>query len=195
MENMRVNTLYKILITGYSFSLFSEAVILPIYAVFVQGIGGNLLDAAGAMAVFLITQGLFAVATHRVSWVNRHSIPVMIGGWSLWVFGIALYLFVSNVMTLFIAQVFIALGNAIADPIFDRELAQHTDRQNEESEWGIFEGIQSIIQGMAALIGGLVVSVFGFEVLVYLMVATATISLGLILFYCSKIKKMKKSFV
>ncbi|MBI2484591.1 MFS transporter [Candidatus Uhrbacteria bacterium] len=186
---MRTNLLYKILITGYSFSIFSEAVILPIYAVFVQGIGGDILDAAGAMAVFLITQGLFTIVTHRFFWVHRHSIPVMVGGWAVWVSGIAMYLMVSNVLTLFIAQIFIALGNAIADPIFDKELARHTDHKNEEFEWGVFEGSQSIIQGVAAVIGGLIVSLFSFQVLIYLMVATATVSLGMIIFYYSKIRK------
>jgi hypothetical protein len=32
---------------------------------------------------------------------------------------------------LFITQVFIAMGNAIADPIFDKELADHTDKDNK----------------------------------------------------------------
>lgn len=186
---MRINTLFKILVTSYSFSVFSEAVILPIYAVFVQGIGGDLLDASGAMAVFLITQGLFTIVTHRISWIHQYRIPVMICGWALWVFGIAMYLTVSNVATLFMTQVFIALGAAIADPIFDEELSRHMDHKNEEFEWGFFEGSQSIIQGVAALVGGLIVSFFSFKILIYVMVATATISLGLILFYYSRIRK------
>lgn len=186
---MRVNTLYKILITSYSFSIFSEAVILPIYAVFVQGIGGDILDASGAMAVFLISQGLFTIIAHRISWIHRHRIPVMICGWVVWVFGIAMYLVVSNVMTLFLTQIFIAMGNAIADPIFDEELANHTDQKNQEFEWGFFEGSQSIIQGVAALVGGLIVSFFSFRVLIFVMVVTATISLMLIILYYSKIRK------
>jgi hypothetical protein len=186
---MRVNTLYKILITSYSFSVFSEAVILPIYAVFVQGIGGDILDASGAMAVFLITQGLFTILTHRLSWIHNYRIPVMICGWALWVFGIAMYLTVSSVATLFLTQIFIAMGNAIADPIFDEELARHTDHKNEEFEWGLFEGSQSIIQGIAALVGGLIVSFFSFKILIYVMVVTATISLGLIILYYSRIRK------
>lgn len=186
---MRINTLYKILITSYSFSVFSEAVILPIYAVFVQGIGGDLLDASGAMAVFLITQGLFTIVTHRLSWVHRYRIPAMLCGWVVWVFGIMMYLMVSSVATLFLTQIFIALGNAIADPIFDEELARHTDHKNEEFEWGFFEGSQSIIQGIAALVGGLIVSFFSFKILICLMVVTATISLGLIILYYSRIRK------
>ena len=172
---MRVNTLYKILITSYSFSIFSEAVILPIYAVFVQGIGGDILDASGAMAVFLITQGIFTILLHRLKWINRHRIPMMIFGWAVWVLGIAMYLVVSNVAILFITQIFTAIGSAIADPIFDQELARHTDHKNEEFEWGFFEGSVAIIQGLAALVGGLVV--------------TATASLGLILVYYSRLEK------
>lgn len=186
---MRVNTLYKILITSYSFSIFSEAVILPIYAVFVQGIGGDILDASGAMAIFLITQGVLTILVHRLRWINQHRIPVMIFGWAIWVLGIAMYLMVSSVVTLFITQIFTAIGSAIADPIFDQELARHTDHTNEEFEWGFFEGSVAVIQGLAALVGGLVVVFFSFEILIYLMIVTATISLCLIIFYYSKIRK------
>src|SRR6185436_10419563 len=94
---MRVNPFYKILILSYSASVFAEGVLLPIYAVFVQKIGGDILDAAGAMAVFLIAQGLFTITAHRLSWINQHRIPVMIVGWLIWVSGIAMYLIASSV--------------------------------------------------------------------------------------------------
>jgi len=32
---------------------------------------------------------------------------------------------------LFITQIFIAVGNAIANPIFDKELADNTDKDNK----------------------------------------------------------------
>jgi MFS family permease len=188
---MKINLLYKLLIASYATSMFSEGIILPIYAVFVQNIGGDILDASSAMAVFLITEGIFTFLVHKSKWVQRHRIPVMVAGWAIWVIGIASYLAVSSIATLFATQILTAIGNALADPIFDQELANHTDKKSEEFEWGFFEGINSIVQGFGALLGGLVAAIFGFKTLLSVMALTATLSLALILVYIQKIKQMK----
>lgn len=185
---MKVNTLYKVLLISYTTSIFSEGILLPIYTVFVQKIGGDILDASGAMAAFLITQGVFTILAHRFKWINQRRIPVMIFGWIIWVCGIAMYLIISSVWMLFVTQILTALGNALADPIFEQELANHTDKRNQEFEWGLFEGSIDLVQGAAAIIGGLLASFFGFRVLIYAMVASATLSLILILYYIQKIK-------
>ena len=93
---------------------------------------------------------------------------------------------------LFVTQILTALGNALADPIFDQELANHTDKQSQEFEWGFFEGSIDIVQGVAAIVGGLLASLFGFRVLIYAMVASATLSLVLILYYIVKMKAIKQ---
>jgi hypothetical protein len=49
--------------------------------------------------------------------------------------GIVLYLAVSSTRMLFVTQILVALGNAVADPIFDKELADHTDQNNKLFEW------------------------------------------------------------
>jgi len=40
---------------------------------------------------------------------------------------------------LFLTQILVAMGNAIADPIFDKELADHTDKNNKLFERGLWE--------------------------------------------------------
>lgn len=186
---MKINPLYKLLISSYGLSLFSEWIILPIYAVFVQNIGGDILDASGAMATFLITQWVFTVIVHRIPWTAKHRIPVMIVGWIIWLLGISLYLTISSVEMLFVTQVLTALGNAIADPIFDAELAEHTDKTNKIYERWLFEGMQDIIAGIAAIVWGMLVAYYGFKSLIIMMIITATLSLILILYYIQKIRR------
>jgi len=190
---MRVNPFYKILILSYSASVFAEGVLLPIYAVFVQKIGGDILDASGAMAVFLVAQGIFTITAHRLRWINRNNIPVMITGWIIWVGGIAMYLIAKSVPILFLTQIFVALGNALADPIFDQELANHTDTTSQEFEWGFFEGSRDVVQGVAAITGGLIASLFGFRVLIYTMIIFAAASFLLIVRYVSKTRSRTAS--
>jgi len=126
---------------------------MPIYAVYVQNIGGDILDASGAMATFLIAQGVFTILIDRLSRTKKHTTTLMVVGWFIWVCGIAGYLLVSNTWMLFVTQIIIALGNCIADPIFDKELAEHTDKKNNLFERGLREGMQGIVGGIAAILG------------------------------------------
>jgi hypothetical protein len=183
---MKINPLYKFLISSYSLSTFSEGILMPIYAVFVQKIGGDILDASGAIAIFFITEGIFTMLIHRFKWSNDHRTFLLVSGWVIWLLGIISYLFVANMLTLFLAQVLMALGNATADPIFYRELSENTDRRSKGFEWGFFEGIKVILDGVAALIGGVVATFWGFHFLILTMIGTATLSLVAILVYLYK---------
>ena len=185
------NVLYKLLVTAFSISSFSEGIILPIYAIFVQKVGGDILDAGYAMGIFLITDGLFTILIHRLKWSPTQRLFLMVLGWIVWLVGIFMYLSISNVWTLFLAQFLTAMGNAIADPVFDQELADHTDKGLEELEWGFFEGGKSLLDGLAAIIGAGIAAFFGFTVLIYVMIATATISFVLILFYIRALRAGK----
>jgi hypothetical protein len=178
---MKPNRTYRILVAAYSLSTFSEGILMPIYAVFVQKIGGGILDASGAVATFFIVMGVAELVIFRKSFSHKHRLHLMVGGWIIWLLGIISYLFIRSVPVLFLAQILTALGNAIADPAFDAELAERTDPTIRENEYGTFEASKDIFQGVAALIGGLVVFAFGFNILVILMVVTASVSFGLIL--------------
>lgn len=178
-----MNTYYKILVSSYGLSTFSEGILLPIYAVYVQKIGGNILEASGAVATFFILQGITEIWIHKQKWSHSHRPQLMIWGWLLWLIGILVYLLVNSVPVLFIAQILTGLGNAIADPAFDAELAEMTDKDISEYEYSVFEGMQDIFQGVAAILGGLIATAFGFGTLIFLMVGTATLSFLLVLHY------------
>lgn len=178
-----MNAYYKILVFSYGLSTFSEGILLPIYAVYVQKIGGDILDASGAVATFFILQGITEVWIHKRKWRHSHRMQLMIWGWLLWLIGILTYLLVNSVPILFVAQVLTGLGNAIANPAFDAELAEKTDKNISEFEYSVFEGLQDIFQGLSAILGGLVATTFGFGALIFLMAGTATLSFLLILHY------------
>lgn len=185
----RPNTFYRVLVSSWALSSFSEGVILPIYAIFVQHIGGDILDAGWAMGIFLITEGIFTTLVHRVRWSPRMRIFLMIFGWAIWLSGIGAYLLVSNIWMLFLAQVLAAIGNAVADPVFDAELADHTDMSLKEYEWGLWEGSKAFIDGTAAIIGAFIAYTFGFQILIFVMIATATASFLMILWYVSRMRR------
>ena len=181
---MKTNFLYRVLISSYAISTFAEGIIMPIYAVFVQKIGGTILDASGAIAVFLILNGVATIIIHRSAVEPTQTARCCWSSGALvWVAGIATYLIISSVPTLFMAQVLVALGNAIADPAFDAELDDHTDEQIKSYEWGMFEALKDVLNGVAALTGGLIAGFFGFRALIFCMIVAATLSFAGILYY------------
>jgi hypothetical protein len=186
---MKTGYLYRILVSGYAISTFAEGILMPIYAVFVQKIGGDILEASGAIAIFLIVNGLATFVIHRMSWSQKHRRVLMVWGWLLWVVGIGSYFAVSSTATLFMTQVLVALGNAIADPAFDAELDDNIDTRLKSYEWGVFGAVQDILNGVAAIIGGIIATVFGFKVLILCMVIAATVSFFMILYYV-RVRKM-----
>lgn len=185
---MKGSLYYKLLLTSYSLSTFSEGVLIPIYAVFVQKVGGSILDAAGAVATFFIVSGVAEILIHRTKWSRFNRRKLMLWGWLIWLLGIVSYLFISNILTLFIAQVLTALGNAIADPAYDAELSEHTDETLREYQYGMYEGAQDIFQGIAAITGGLIAYTYGFTILIVVMIITATLSFLLIMQYLRQLK-------
>lgn len=187
----RPNFFYLALLTSFTLSVFAEGVILPIYAIFVQKIGGDILDAGYALGIFLITMGVLTALVHRVRWSGHARIILMILGWAIWLVGIGCYLFVTNITTLFIAQFLTAVGNAIADPAFEIELIEHTDVSLKEYEWGLFDGSKDVMNGVAAVVGGIIVATFGFRIMIYTMVGTATASFLMILWYVFFLRNTK----
>lgn len=192
MKN-KINSLYKLLLSAYGVSMFSEGVLLPIYAVFVQKIWWDILDASWAMAVFLISQWAFTIIIQRLKWIYKHHVIMMVIGRFIWLAGIALYLAVSSTWMLFLTQILVALWNAIANPIFDKELADNTDQDNKLFERGLREGMQDITNWLAAIIWWLIAAFLWFKWLIAFMILTGTISLIMILVYVKKYKS--KQFI
>ncbi|MBU1203010.1 MFS transporter [Patescibacteria group bacterium] len=180
---MKLYNFHKLLIASYGIATFSEGVLMPIYAIFVQRIGGDILEASGAISIFLFVSGLTTILIHRSDWGQKHRIKLMVYGWLLWVIGIGGYFFISNIYTLFGIQIVVALGNAIANPAFDAELDDSINRKSKSYSWGIFEGIQDIANSIAAILGGIIASFFGFRVLIAFMFITAVVSFFIILYY------------
>jgi len=94
----------KILLITDSFYILAGALIGPIYALFVEKIGGDLLDASGAFAVFMITAAL--VVFLLAFWEDRskHKKKFVIAGYGIGIIGYAGYLFVNSASSLFVVQ-------------------------------------------------------------------------------------------
>jgi MFS family permease len=141
----------------------------PIYAVFVQEIGGTVLDASAAWAVFMLAMGILTFLFGRWGGRERNQEKLIIFGYAVRAAGFLGYLFVQNPAGLVMVQIVLGLGGAMGLQSYDSLKVKHLEKGKEQAEWTDWESIYYMFGAVAAVFGGLVVTAFGFRALFILM--------------------------
>lgn len=163
------NKSLRILLATNSMVLISVAMLGPIYAIFIEKIGGDILDASFAYALFAIFAGATTFISGRFADKIKESELIVALGYLLISVGFAGYIWVNSMATLFIIQILIGIGEAIYSPAFDTLYSRHLDSHQEGKEWGMWESINYFTMGTGALFGGILVTSFGFNVMFAVM--------------------------
>lgn len=181
--NARSKHFFVYLLTfAYAISTFASGILMPIYAFFVQKIGGGILETSWAIALYSVLYGLGTMLIHKTPWSHKFRMHFLWIGWLMWLFSIMIYLVISTVTILYISQLLNALGDALYEPVFDSEYAEHV-ASDPCAGWAFFNGTTSIFSGVASLVGGIIATHFGFDVLLYCVMAFGSISFLLIVYY------------
>jgi MFS family permease len=155
---------YKILLLASLLANFGANLIGPFYAVFVQDIGGSILDIGYTISIFSIAAGVLIIGVGKLSdKINRELITVI--GYYLFALGSLGYLVISTPNQLFILQIVFALGTACLAAPLKALFARFIQKGEEGLQWGLEDGGSYIVVGVAVFIGTLVVNYFGFTVL------------------------------
>ncbi len=172
----------NLLAYAYAISVFSQGILMPIYAFFIQKIGGGILETAWAIGLFSILTGVITLLLSKTELSHTHRKEFLCGGWFLWLMSVMMYCCVNTIKTLFLSQILSALGSALSNPAYAAEYSEQS-KDDLSGGWGKLEGLMSIFYGIASLVGGYVATSYGFEVLMWCMSFTATISFALIFYY------------
>ena len=159
----------RILLATNAMILVAVAMLGPIYALFVEEIGGDLLDAAFTGGIFALAAGLTTLVAGRyIDKVKRDELIVVLG---YVVVGVSFFLYtqVSSIMTLFMVQILIGFGEAIYSPAFDTLYTRHITAAKAGREWGAWESVNYLSMAVGAFVGGFVVHRFGFNALFIIM--------------------------
>lgn len=186
MKKQIFNKALKILLVTNGLILIAGAMIGPIYALFVEQIGGDLLDASVAGGLFALTAGIVSLLFGRLSDEIRHSDFVLIFGYCLIGLGFLLYLFVDSVLFLFAVQILIGIGEAIYAPAFDKLYSINLINGKGGAEWGVYESLDYFTTASGALIGGFIATKFGFNAIFIMMAALCYISASYLYFLSPK---------
>ncbi|MCK4670785.1 MAG: MFS transporter [Nanoarchaeota archaeon] len=176
----------KILLLASSLFMLAGGLFGPLYAVFVEDIGGDLLTAGGAYAAFSIAAGVLIFIISRWEDHVKHQEKFIIIGYALSCLGYLGYIFVQVPLHLFLVQIVFGVGEAIGVPAYDGLYSKFLDKGRYISEWGVWESMAYIVTGVAAIIGGLLASLYGFRLLFVIMFIASLAGLAISIFLISK---------
>jgi MFS family permease len=165
--------------------------LVPIYALFVRQVGGNALSAGLTAGALAFASGLSALLSGRLidHFSQAQTRYFLVIGWALIGVSCLLYLLVHNVTALFIVQIISGFLKTISAPAFDTIYARHLDRSSTGQEYGVWEASFFMTAGVGAVLGGTVVSLYGFSGVFITMAVLAFIAAAYIAVLNDKILK------
>jgi MFS family permease len=155
---------------------FAIGLLGPLFAVFAEKVGGDILDISWAWATYLIVTGLLIIVVGKISDKFVSKEKLMIFGYALNAIFTFSYLFVSSPFHLIIVEVGLGIASALAWPTWDALYAKYEDKKHDGYTWGLAAGGEFLMSGVAMIFGGLIVTYFSFNVLFIVMGLIQTIA-------------------
>jgi MFS family permease len=155
----------RILLIGANLWYIGEGMFGPLFSVYAQQIGGDLLDLTGAWSVYLIVTGLCMLVVGATADRFRAPERLMVAGYSLNALCTFTYLAVRAPWQLLLVQAGLGIANALATPTWDALFSTYTPPKRAGIVWGVAHGLEYLITGVAVLIGGAIVYFGSFTLL------------------------------
>lgn len=148
---------------------FSDGLLGPLFAVFTQRVGGDVLELTWAWALYLSVTGFCMVFVGKLGdRIGHHYLSVL--GYALTTLFTFGYLFVDSTLDLFIVQIGLGMALALSNPTWDALYDHYSgDGSHDGFIWGYASAGRYIAQAVAILSGGLLVTYFSFETLFIIM--------------------------
>jgi MFS family permease len=184
-----MSTPTKVLLWSSNLWQLGAGMLGPLFAVFAEEVGGNILDISWVWAVYLMVTGVGIVLVGRIGDVRGH-FPLMMLGYGLSSLATFAYLLVDSPLDLMVVQVVQGVALALSQPtwlaLYDRFSG---DGSRDGYSWGLSSGEGYIFSGLAIIAGGSIVYYSSFEILFIVMgtiLALATAYQGLLGRYLTK---------
>jgi MFS family permease len=150
-------------------AVLALSMIGPIYAIFVERIGGDILEASTGYFAFMFTSAIAILLIGRWTDRKKNLEKFIFYGYALNTFGCLMYLLVDSQQMFVLTQIVLGLGVALKLPAYDALYSIYLEEHKEATEWGYWEALQYFATALAAIIGGIVVKYLGFKILFVIM--------------------------
>lgn len=145
----------------------------PIFAIFIEdNLADNAIQIAGtSVAIYFIVRSIFEIPVgifvDRTNSEKDDLVTAVIGTIVI----AAVYFFytmISQVWHLYLLQVGLGIGAAVAFPGWYSIFTRHIDKTKEAFEWSLYDVTVGVGMAAAAAVGSIIANQFGFEILFYI---------------------------
>lgn len=174
-----MNKSLKILLLVNSIFVLAGNLLGPLYAVFIEGLGGSIAVVSGTWSVMLLTTTLVNFVLIRYGdRVKEHEYFLIMGFLFRAIAWIG-FIYAHSLTTIILLQIVIGLGEAVGSTGFDAIMAEHLDRSSHIRDYAVWKTISNLLASVATLIGGFIVTWYGFTPMFYFM---GSVALGCAIF-------------
>lgn len=137
----------------------------PILTIFIKDnlTGGTIFTAGLASTVYLVVKSVLQLPFSR--YVDKHDDKVkwLLVGTAIMATVPFIYIFCTNVLYIYIAQIFLGIGSALAYPTWLGLWSIHLDKHRESFEWSLYSTATGIGTAVIASVGAAIAQWFGFQ--------------------------------
>ena len=137
----------------------------PLFSVYAEKVGGDILDITWAWATYLVITGLLYIVVGRLMNNKEYKVSVMVAGYILNALLTFCYIFVHSPMQLFMVQAGLGVAEAIGTPAWDAMYAKNQHEEMDTYAWGLSTGQSQIVTGVAFALGGMIIHFVSFQAL------------------------------
>ncbi|HVZ55479.1 MAG TPA: MFS transporter [Chitinophagaceae bacterium] len=166
---MAITKTVRILLLGANIWYFGEGMMGPLFAIFAEKVGGDILDITWAWATYLIVTGGLYILVGKLLNNKPYKARVMVAGYVLNAVFTFCYLLVRTPFELLLVQAGLGVAEATGTPAWDAIYAKNMMQESDAYAWGLSTGQAHMVTGIAFGIGGLMVHYVSFNGLFLLM--------------------------
>lgn len=159
-----MNRTIKLLLLSSIFVDTGFGFVEPILAIFIKDnlVGGTIFTAGIASTLYLVTKSVLQLPFSRYVDAHDDKERWLVLGTACMAFVPFLYIFCTHIIYIYIAQVILGIGSALAFPTWLGLWSLHLDKKKESFEWSLYSTTIGIGTAITASIGAAVAQFVGF---------------------------------
>lgn len=170
------NRYLKIIYISNGVFVFAASLVGPIFALYLNSFHVEIFKISLASTIWLVSTAVFYALLSAYGDRLKSLSFFLVLGFLIRTFCWIGYIFATDIMHIYILQIFLGLGEAVGSTYFDVSVAEHLDEGKHVRDYSEWKLIQSLASAGAATVGGVIVELYGFSNLFLIMAILALVS-------------------
>lgn len=163
------------------FSHLGAGLLTPIYSILTEKLGGDAVDSGWTYALYLFVQPVAISIFAYFPWIIGNRKKMIIASYLMQLLASLLFLFVYNIPTLAILQIFLAIQSSLYATVFHSYYGTYAVKSeiDDSRVWSLWNISTYLGGAIASLVGGILVSTLGFMYIFAFMISMSAIAVFL----------------